>query len=167
MWSGKTTELLRRIDRAHYAGQQTILYKYSKDVRYGENRAFMVSSHGGIHRNAIPIDSLAEVPIIPGTVIGIDEGQFIDHLVEFAESAANQGCTVLITALSSDFKRELFPRIAQLIPKCEDEILLHAVCFDCKKDAGFTRRIVESGELELIGGKDEYKAVCRRCYSKK
>jgi thymidine kinase len=165
MWSGKTTELIRRIDRAHYAGQQTFLYKYSKDVRHGEDRMFMVSSHGGIHRNAIPIMSLKDVPIVPGSVIGIDEGQFIDHLVEFAESAANQGCTVIVAALSSDYKRELFPRIADLIPKCEEEILLHAICFDCKKIASFTKRTVESKELELIGDADKYKAVCRKCFN--
>lgn len=162
MWSGKSTELIRRIDRAKYAGQKTTLYKYSKDTRYG--RTFMVSSHGGLHRDAIPITTLKGVEFEPGSVIGIDEGQFIDHLVEFAESAANAGCTVIISALNSDFERNAFERIVEIIPKCEEIVTFHAICFDCKKEASFTRRITESKEVEVIGGSDKYKAVCRACY---
>lgn len=162
MFSGKTSDLLRRIDRARYAGQKTTLYKYSKDTRYG--RAFMVSSHDNVHRDAIPVTTFKDVEFEPGTVIGIDEGQFIDHLVTFAESAANAGCTVIIAALNSDFERKAFPRIEQLIPKCEDVICFHAICFDCKKEASFTKRISSNTEQEVIGGADQYKAVCRRCF---
>ncbi len=165
MWAGKTTELFRRLDRARHAGQSTILYKYSRDIRHGESRASMASSHNGIHKDAIPINSFAGISIPPpGTVIGIDESQFIEGLCKFAETAANQGCHIIATALSSDFNRNLFKRITKLIPKCDSEIILHAVCFDCKKDAAFTKRIVESTELEVIGGTDSYKAVCRNCY---
>lgn len=162
MFSGKTSDLIRRINRAEIADQKTTLYKYSKDVRYG--REFMVSSHGNLHKNAIPVSTLKDVEFEPGTVIGIDEGQFIDHLVEFAESAANAGCTVIIAALNSDFERKAFPRIEQLIPKCEDVICFHAICFDCKKEASFTKRITLNTEQEAIGGADQYKAVCRRCF---
>ena len=165
MWAGKTTELFRLLDRATHASQSTLLYKYDKDIRHGEERAFMASSHGGIHKNAIPIHSFENVPIPPpGTVVGIEEGQFIRKLCKFAESAANNGCHVIITALAADYRRELFKRIAKLIPKCDREIVLHAVCFDCKKDASFTRRTIDTTELEVIGGSESYKAVCRKCY---
>lgn len=164
MYSGKSSELIRRVDRAHYAGQTTFLYKYSKDIRFGDDRASMVSSHSGMHKSAIPITTLKNVEIVPNSVIFIDEAQFIDHLLEFAESAANQGCTVVIAALSSDFNRNSFSRIAELIPKCEEVIRLRAICFECKKEAGFTKRTIDSTELEVIGGPEAYKAVCRRCY---
>jgi thymidine kinase len=166
MFSGKSTELLRRVDRARYAGQNTILYKYAKDVRFGDERASMISSHGGIHKNATPITSLKDVPIVPNSVIFLDEGQFIDYLVEFAEEAANKGCTVVVAALSSDFNRNAFARIAELQPKCEEIIRLRAICFDCKKDAGFTKRLTTSMDLEVIGGAEAYKPVCRECYFK-
>jgi len=167
MWAGKTTELFRRLDRARHAGQSTILYKYDRDIRHGESRAFMASSHNGIHMDAIPIATFTGISLpSPGTVIGIDEGQFIDGLVEFAELAANNGCHVIVAALSSDYKRNLFERIADLIPKCDNEVILHAVCFECKKDSSFTRRIVTSTDLEVIGGAEAYRAVCRNCYFK-
>lgn len=163
MYSGKTTELMRRIDRAAIAGQQVVVYKYTKDIRYG--REFMISSHGDQHRPAIPVTSLADIKIEPGiTTIGIDEGQFIDHLVEFSEAAANAGCHVIISALISDFERKSFSNIALLIPKCEHLIRLHAICFDCKQEASFTKRIGAEQEQELIGGSEKYKAVCRKCF---
>jgi thymidine kinase len=164
MYSGKTTELMRQMDRHDRAGQTTITYKYKKDVRFGEDRAQMVSSHNGVNRPGIPIDSLKSVPIIPNTIYGIDEGQFIDGLEEFAESAANQGCTVIISALNSDFRRNPFPIIQNLISKVEKIKILHAVCYKCKKDASFTKRIVDGDQVEMIGAEDMYKAVCRTCF---
>lgn len=166
MWSGKSTELIRRIDRACYAGQTVALYKYSKDVRHGVDRAFMISSHSEMHRTAIPVSSLKDVHVASGTIIGIDEGQFIDYLVEFAEEAASRGCTVIIAALSSDYMRNAFEKIVPLIPKCDKIITFHAVCFDCGKKASWTRRTSDDQDVEVIGGKDKYKAVCRRCYGK-
>lgn len=164
MYSGKTTELLRRLRRARIADQETILYKYSRDIRY-VGRAHLACSHDQVQENAIPVSELDIGSIKPGTVIGIDEGQFIGNLVEFCEAAAHQNCQVIVSALDSDFKREAFANIAQLIPKCEDIDKLHAVCFDCKKRASFTKRIDSTdSQIEVIGGKDKYKAVCRLCY---
>lgn len=159
MGSGKTTELFRRLRRAELAEQETILYKYSKDTRYGT----LASSHDNIQKSAISVSRLEEDAIIPNSVIGIDEGQFIENLVPFCEAAANQGCTVIVAALDSDYKREAFPRIASLFPKCEKIDKLHAVCFQCKGEASFTKKT--SGELivEDIGGFEKYQAVCRKC----
>jgi len=42
---------------------------------------------------------------------------------------------------------------------------LSAVCIDCGKEAAFTRRTVESNEIELIGGEESYKPVCRKCFT--
>jgi len=164
MYSGKSTELMRQMDRYDRAGETTMTYKYKKDVRKGEDRAHMVSSHNGVHRAGVPIESLRSEPILPGTVYGIDEGQFIDGLVEFAESAANQGCIVIISALNSDFRRNPFDNIQNLISKAENIQTLHAICHKCKKDASFTKRIVEGEEIEMIGAEDMYVAVCRKCF---
>jgi thymidine kinase len=164
MWSGKTSELIRRIDRARYAEQPTIVYKYSNDTRY-VGRSALVSSHSSLSREAVPVSSFRDVDVPTGMVVGIDEGQFIDGLVEFCEAAADSGCYVIVSALSSDFQRNGFPRITALIPKAEELVRLHAVCFVCKKEASFTKRIVDGSEVEIIGGKESYMAVCRKCWN--
>lgn len=165
MYSGKTTELLRRMRRAEFADQETVLYKYSKDTRY-VGRAHLTCSHDNVQQMAHPVATLDISMIRPNTVIGIDEGQFIGNLVDFCEEAARQNCQVIVSALDSNFKREAFPSIAELIPKCEQIEKLHAVCFDCKKQASFTKRLNydDSTDIESIGGTDKYKAVCRNCY---
>lgn len=164
MWSGKSTELFRRLRRAEHAGMQTRLYKYARDNRY-VGRQELAASHDGLQRQAIPVEFLDPKEIVPGSVIGIDEGQFIDNLMPFCEEAARQGCTVIVAALDSDFLRNCFPRIQELLPKCEHIDKLHAVCFICKGEASFTQRIdKKKRSVEDIGGDEKYRAVCRNCF---
>lgn len=39
-------------------------------------------------------------------VIGIDEGQFFDDVVDFAESAANAGKIVIMSALNGTYEKK-------------------------------------------------------------
>jgi len=41
---------------------------------------------------------------------------------------------------------------------------LTAVCTVCFNDAAFTLRTVEATQIELIGGAEAYRPVCRACY---
>jgi thymidine kinase len=49
-------------------------------------------------------------------VIGVDEGQFFQEIVEFCELLANQGKTVVVSALDGTFERKPFGNIINLIP---------------------------------------------------
>lgn len=46
-------------------------------------------------------------------------------------------------------------------------IKLSAVCVYCAHEAAFTLRTIDSQEIELIGGEESYKPVCRKCYHEK
>jgi thymidine kinase len=96
--------------------------------------------------------------------IGIDEGQFFDDIVEFCELNANKGKVVIVSALDSNFKKEAFGKILDLIPKCEEVTKLKAVCMICFKEASFSKRICKNEDEILIGGSNEYISVCRKCY---
>ena len=163
MYSGKTTELIRQMRRARIAGLTTQLYKYARDVRYDNLK--LASSHDGVKEVAIPIVNADEIgPWQSGMIIGIDEGQFILNLSAVAEKMANEGVHVIISALDTDYHRQPFPMMERLWFLCEKRLQMHAICVVCKGEASFTQRIVESDELELIGGTEAYRAVCRRCY---
>lgn len=165
MFSGKTTELFRRLNIQKYSGMPIVVFKYSKDTRY--ERGALACSHDGITLSALPVSKLLNKDVPENIkVIGIDEGQFMDNLVEFCEYQASiMNRVVIISALDSDFKREPFQSIIDLVPKAEKVDKLSAVCINCKKSASFTKRIVESSEQELIGGSDMYIPVCRYCHT--
>ena len=164
MFSGKTTELFRRLKREIIAGNKTILFKYSNDIRYVKGN--LASSHDGSTLEATPVSSLLGQHINNDVkVIGIDEGQFIEGLVGFCDYHANKGRTVIVSGLDANFKRDSFARIINLIPKAEHVIKLHSVCVQCKDKQGtFSKRLGSSEVLEDIGGADKYISVCRRCY---
>jgi thymidine kinase len=164
MWAGKTNEIIRRIRLARYAGYTTKLFKYAKDTRY--TKQSLVVSHDGVQEEAIPIMSahFAMEGVEEGDIVFFEEGQFIADVAEVAELLANQGHQVFISALASDYKREPFPLISELIAKADKIIQLKAICHSCKGSASFTKRTVEYDGVELIGGSESYEASCRGCW---
>lgn len=163
MFSGKTTEMFLRVRRARQAGLNTAIYKYQKDVRYGEMN--LASSHDRITEQAIPISNAEEIQWSKGMVIGIDEGQFIEKLDIVAQLMANEGVTVIIAALDTNFQRKPWPIIQKLWFLTDRRTHKHAVCFQCKRDACFSYRVVENKDEELLGGTESYIALCRKCWN--
>ena len=89
-------------------------------------------------------------------VIGIDEGQFFDDIVEFSEKAANLGKIVIMSALNGTFEKKGWNNILELIPLCEKIKKLSAICKICASNANFTFRETVGNELIAIGGADMY-----------
>ena len=99
-------------------------------------------------------------------VVAIDEGQFFQDIVEKTELFCNLGKIVIVAALDGTFERKPFGRILELIPLAEHVEKLSAVCFSCGKDAIYTKRMSDCKDIELIGGEEIYKPVCRFCFFK-
>jgi len=167
MSAGKTSELIRRIERYEIADRKCVVIKYINDTRYSENEIF---THRGASKEAIAAKLLFSVfeenkqKFLESDVIGIDEGQFFPDLLEFCEEMANLGKTVIVSALDGDYKREPFDVVAKVIPKAKEITKLTAICIFCKDEAIYSKRLFQSDKLEEIGGLDKYKAVCRKCY---
>ncbi|XP_046359361.1 thymidine kinase, cytosolic-like isoform X2 [Haliotis rufescens] len=97
-------------------------------------------------------------------VIGIDEGQFFPDVVVFADTMAEKGKVVIVAALDATFQKKGFGDILNLVPLAEHVMKLSAVCMNCYNEASFTKRKGNETEVEVIGGKDKYLAVCRACF---
>lgn len=167
MFSGKSTELMRRIKRYQIAARRCLTIKYANDNRYSDSD---MSAHDGQTIAAVQANSLLNLldKADDFDVIGLDEGQFFPDVVEFAEELANRGKTVVIAALDGTYQRKKFNRILELVPLAEYVVKLSAVCMICAGDAAFTKRIKTTDDrLELIGGTDFYMATCRECFYKK
>lgn len=167
MFSGKSSEMSRRIRRHIIARRPSLVIKYRKDLRY-EGSESAVVTHDAVRLTAQPATRLADVDDIVDAyqVIGVDEGQFFDDVVEYAEKWANMGKTVIIAALDGDFKRKPFGRVLELVPMAEDVVKLNAVCTSCGLNAAFTKRTTSDDAIEVVGGADMYRAACRACHER-
>ena len=165
MFSGKSTELLRQMRVFEVAHHRSLLIKYSKDNRYSEKP--VVSTHDKVMRKAVSSGkklTLLNKIAVKFTVIGIDEGQFFEDIVEFAEEMANRGKTVIVAALDGTWEQKPFHNIANLMPKCESIVKLTSVCMACLKPGTFTRRLdANDTRLEVIGDTDMYSAFKKWC----
>ncbi|KAM7426030.1 Thymidine kinase [Porites harrisoni] len=163
MFSGKTTELLRRIKRYQVANHSCMVIKYEKDNRYDADG---VATHDRQTLRASACSVLGHIKqkAMDYSVLGIDEGQFFPDIVEFSEEMASLGKIVIVAALDGTFQRQAFGGVLNLVPLAESVVKLNAVCMHCYQDAAFTKRLGSEKMVEVIGGADKYMAVCRDCY---
>ncbi|XP_072167867.1 thymidine kinase, cytosolic-like [Diadema setosum] len=163
MFSGKTTELIRRMKRYQIANYDCLLIKYDKDTRYDKHG---VATHDNQVCKATAASCLSDIYELAeeAEVIGIDEGQFFPDCVKFCERMANVGKVIIVAALDGTFQRKGFGDILNLVPLAESVIKLNAVCMRCYNEASYTKRLGYETELEVIGGADKYMAVCRLCH---
>ena len=87
MFSGKTEELIRRINRVKIARRNIRIFKPTLDYRYSEND---IVSHNQTSTEAIPVmSSLVIYNTLPEDVevVAIDEAQFFDmELVQVVQN---------------------------------------------------------------------------------
>ena len=170
MFSGKTTELVRRFRRYELAKKRCILVKHKKDDRYSN---VSVVSHDHQHVPAIVCSNLTDIKekLEDSQIIALDEGQFYPDLFEMCRYLADKGKTVLVAALDATFLRTPFENVAKVCADAESITKLHAVCQQkkeggtCGYDASFTWRTASREEpIEFVGGSEMYIPVCRTCY---
>ena len=165
MFSGKTEELIRRLRRAEIAGQKVEIFKPATDTRYDEED---VVSHDNNAIRSTPVDNSNNILLLTGDteVVGIDEAQFFDMgLSDVCNTLANQGKRVIIAALDMDFTGKPFGPIPDLMAVAEYVTKVHAICMRCGNLAQFSYRKIKSDEIVLLGEKDEYEPLCRKCYN--
>ena len=170
MFSGKSTELQRRLRRHTVANRRVLVVKYAGDNRYDDKVGSSNSAvtHDLATMPALPTKDLSNIDNVVHNydVVGIDEAQFFDDVVGYCEKWAQLGKVVIVAALDATFQRKPFKSILGLVPLAEEVTKLTAVCTDCAADAAFTARTTKETAVEVIGGASCYKAVCRACYPK-
>lgn len=167
MFSGKTEELIRRLNRAMLARQKVEIFKPGIDKRYDEEQ---VVSHNQNAIRSTPVSVASEIllHVHQGEVVGIDEAQFFDEsIVEVCQSLANQGIRVIVAGLDMDYTGKPFGPMPALMAVAEFVTKVHAICMKCGGVASHSYRLSnESGQV-LLGAHAEYEARCRRCFLEK
>jgi thymidine kinase len=169
MFSGKSSELIRRINREKSINKRIIVINYIEDNRYSNDS---VSTHDHTKVKCLKLARLSEFNV---NLINqydsffIDEGQFFPDLYDFVKNLVdNFKKHVVVSGLDGDALRKPFGEIINLIPICDTVDKLTAYCNKCNNGtvAPFTKKIntrTESKQID-IGGTDKYIPSCRFHY---
>lgn len=132
MYSGKSTELHRRVSRFKAVGIRTLTLTSTLDTRSDcPNR----------------IDTLREIlhteAYEHARVIAVDEAQFFPDLLEFVRETERDNKKIILAGLDGDYRRRPFGQILACIPLCDSVVKLTALDAD-GSEAIFTYRSTDT-----------------------
>lgn len=165
MFSGKTEELIRRLNRAKIAKQKVEIFKPKIDVRYDE---FDIVSHNNNAIRSTVLNTAEEIQLYAGDcdVVGIDEAQFLDSsIIDAVNNLAKNGKRVIIAGLDMDSAGKPFGSMPALMAIAEYVTKVHAICVQCGDIAHYSYRKVTNEDQVMLGEHDTYEARCRRCFN--
>jgi thymidine kinase len=175
MFSGKTSELLRRLERLDYANRKYLLIKPKFDNRYADDA---VVSHSKKSNKSVSIEKAREVldlvkknPDIK--IIAIDEAQFFDkndenNLFQVCRELKRKEYSVIINGLDMDSDGKPFGLMPELMAIADSIQKIKAVCMfpGCGEDAEMSLKLNgnlsdgQSDNIVELGEKDKYEARC-------
>lgn len=164
MFSGKTEELIRRLNRAIIAGQKVEIFKPLIDNRYHVER---IVSHNENSIRSTPVNFANDVLLLAADcdVVGIDEAQFFDsNIVDVCNTLANGGKRVIVAGLDMDYEGHPFGPMPYLLAVAEYVTKLHAICTQTGELASFSYRLSDNQEQVVVGEKKEYEARSRSAF---
>jgi thymidine kinase len=164
MFSGKSSYVLSLVSRYSTLGVPVLVITHVSDNRYGEG---VVSTHDGRSVPCVHAKDLEDVDIAPYKVIIVDEAQFFKYLVPFVEwSVDTHRKNVYLVGLDGDSNRRRFGEILDCIPLADRVHRLTAFCRQCADGTPglFSYRREYSDQQVIVGGSNQYEALCRNCY---
>jgi thymidine kinase len=181
MFSGKTEELIRRLERVRIAGRKILLFKPTIDDRYdmsavvthyGREFAAHLLEPGEETIDALK-ESVGEDALEEAAVVAFDEGNFFsERLPELCQQLVGLGKRVIVAGLDLTFAEEPFEPMPKLMSLADRVDKLQAVCVVCGGVATRSQRLIDGkpapvdGPVIQVGGVGSYEARCRACYQK-
>jgi thymidine kinase len=164
MFSGKTEELIRRLNRAIIAKQRVEIFKPGMDKRY--HHEHIVSHNDNVIRST-PVDFADDIFLLAGDcdVVGIDEAQFFDNsIVDVCTTLANGGKRVIVAGLDMDYEGKPFGPMPSLLAIAEFVTKVHAICAQTGDLASFSFRLTQDDAQVMLGEQGQYEARSRRAF---
>ncbi|REK74735.1 thymidine kinase [Paenibacillus paeoniae] len=178
MNSGKSFEIIKVAHNYEEQGKSVLIYSPAVGAR---ESAYRVGSRVGFEREAIPVEestnlfeNVKEQVAASGRIycVLIDEAQFLmrHHILELTRVVDELNIPVMAFGLKNDFRNELFEGSYNLLVHADKIEEIKTICWYCDRKATMVIRFrdgkpVNSGEQIQIGGNEDYKPVCRRCYN--
>lgn len=175
MYSGKSTEVIRRIKRLKTLKKNVMVINNSLDTRYTNGEMGFIATHNKECEPCISADKLLNLiktqSYRDADVIIVEEAQFFNDLYDFVvESVDTYSKHVIVSGLDGDSERKPFGDILRLIPHAEKVSKLSALCLECNDgtEAFFSKRLIyeDMSSQISVGSNDKYIAVCRKHFLK-
>ncbi len=165
MFSGKTEELIRRLNRALIAKQKVEIFKPKTDTRYHEEN---IVSHNENAIRSTPVNFASDILLLAGDcdVVGVDEAQFFDEsIVEVCNTLSNSGKRVIVAGLDMDFEGKPFGPMPNLLAVAEFVTKVHAIDTRTGELASFSFRLSDNSEQVMLGERNQYEARSRKSFT--
>ena len=180
MFSGKTTEMKTRVELSALALQPCCVIKHSIDVRYSveheivTHSGYRITSKESSDDNAsidiittMKLKDIANDPTITNSkVIGIDEGQFFDDIVDMVTIWLSEGKKIIVSALDADFRARPFGKIPELIAIADKVEKKNGICMICRSAPSLFSKLLTPAPIGnvIVGGTNIFKSACRKCF---
>lgn len=174
MYSGKSTELIRRLEREQIARRSVVAFKPTFDTRYETDA---IVTHSGQKITCHLVESLQDIPELANEsdVVGIDEISLFSIVDEndalaIVNRVVDSRYKTIVAGLDMTFRCEPFGIMPQLMAIADNVDKLKAVCHICGEDAKYTQRLVGDqpapfdGPTIEIGALESYQARCAKCF---
>jgi thymidine kinase len=165
MFSGKTKLLIKKIKHFQDNNCNVKVFKPAIDIRYGNEK---IVSHDKSEICAMPIKKSEDIitESKSSDIIAIDEAQFFDKdIIEVCKNLSEKKM-VIIAGLDMDYLGNGFGPMPRLIKIANQTTKLHATCDICGGKAYHTYRKSTDDSKILLGEKDNYLALCKKCFNK-
>lgn len=180
MNSGKSFEIIKVAHNYEEQGKPVLIYCPAVSAR---ESAKQIGSRAGFQREAIPVydetdlfhnvsSRIAEAGVKSIYCVLIDEAQFLSkrHVLQLTRVVDELTIPVMAFGLKNDFQNRLFEGSYYLLAQADKIEEIKTICWYCDRKATMVLRYrdgvpVNTGDQIQIGGNEDYKPVCRRCYN--
>lgn len=169
MFAGKSSTIIRLVNRYKSIGMRVCLLTHSSDIRYKEQQ--FLQNHDALtipcERWSKLMDFFSTENYTLSTILLIDEAQFFPDLKEFVLKAVEKDDkSVILFGLDGDADRKPFGQLLECIPLADEVVKLKAFCKLCGDgtEALFTYCQTQKTEQVCVGGAEMYMPLCRKHY---
>ena len=168
--SGKSAELLRRIDRYQIAGHNVLIVKPSIDVRSAniKSRNGTSAKCYNLPKAVDVFDVLVEDALENNTetsIVAFDEAQFFPDIYTTVKDLLHKDFKVLASGLDTDFRGEPFGDMIKLVTLADSITKLTAICMECKCEfAIYSQKLRKGGNQIEVGDLELYQPRCNNCF---
>jgi thymidine kinase len=169
MFAGKSSAIIRMVNRYRSLGRSICLITHASDDRYSAESWLVNHDELKIpcEKWSSLMDHISDKDYLNAKLVIIDEAQFFKDLKQFVEySTDHLGKDVLVVGLDGDADRKPFGQILDCIPLADKVTKLTAFCKRCGDgtEAIFSFCNQKKTEQVCVGGAEMYMPLCRKHY---